>query len=836
MRFYQNIPAIIICFIIIICSAIVFSLHIRSLSVPKNYGEFEVKNIRDSVKIFKNEQGIPHIIATNEYDTYYALGYIQAQDRLWQMDYQRRLGRGQLSEIFGSETIHIDQFMRAVGFNEIADSLYQFISKKSKSILDAYSDGVNSYIEINKNKLSFEFGALDYIPERWKPTDCLVIGRLMAFGLSISFWTDIAYGEIADKIGVDRALSLVPGNPTEGPYIIDDTSYSSGKNIANYSKLPLEYNTALSTFSNILKDITKIKDEIGLQGSSFGSNSWAISKPKNAQSPAILANDTHLSMGLPPKWFQVHLTCPSFNIVGMSIPGLPMIFSGRNDYIAWGITNVMIDDCDFFIEKIDSSNQDYYYKSEGKKQKFIYKKETIKVRNSLDSSYYVRITDRSAVISDFHLFKRPDFILDYNEKKFKNDFLYKYCLTFSWTGKVKTDDILALYKINTARSWQDFLNGVNIWGMPGQNFTYADKSGNIGIAPSGLIPQRMAQCNPNIPNPGWLPEYSWERVLPSNSLPRLYNPKKHFVASANNMSTKHPQFFVTNHWEPNSRAERIEQLLEETTKYDAREAQLMQMDLLSPYAKKMLSMVIPILDRDTSRFNPIEKASLNKLKGWDFIMSAGSSASSVYNAFLERLIFHTFYDELGERLYKEYVYVSNQPFRKIMELISQDNSIWFDDVFTKQFENKEWIINRSFRDAVKMLTELYNDENTSTWKYGKIHTLTLKHPLSEVKFLKPTVTIGPLEIGGNLTTINNTEWRIYKPFDMVLGASMRFIADMGDTLVYTILPGGSSGDPLSPNYADQTQLWLNGGYIEIPISRAPGKKFQLSTLLIPAKH
>ncbi len=832
MNLFQKLIAIFFTLIVLLIIVYVFSTNIIKSSVPDyKHRIFKSENLNDTVSIFRNEFWIPHIIAKNEDDLFYTIGYCQAQDRLWQMDFSRRAVQGKLSEIFGDETVEIDLFLRSFGINYIAEDYLKNASKKTISILESYSKGVNDFIENNKNNVGFEFGALNYYPDKWTPIDCLCIGKGIALELSIPFWSEIALGEIADKLGQSKTMELIPDWFPEDPYILSD-SVILKKESRTISQGRIIYDNK-DIFTELSNRISKVKYYLGITGSSIGSNSWAVSAKRSPKSASILANDPHLSLGLPPKWYPLHITCPGFNVIGLSIPGIPLPIIGRNDEIAWGITNIMIDDCDFYIELIDSTNQDYYYDSKFQKQKFEYIPDTIKIKNNEPFIYYLRKTKSSFVISDFHLFNHPEKILELNFHNFTNKYHRQNCITFNWTAKHIKDELLALYRINKAHNWNEFQKGLEMWGAPGQNFTYIDKQGNIGIIPAGVIPIRDLNCNPNLPNPRWVDKTDWLGYYNPKFLGYKFNPKNRFVFSANNNISSNIKTYISSYFEPASRAKRIKDLLEQIINYSARDAMTMQYDLYSYYALELMNHCIDVLNKSEQLMNPIEKEALKHLIQWDYLIGEKSPSASIFNSFLERLLFKTFADELGERLYRQYTLVSNIPLRKLLELISDPHNEWFDDINTVENENRDYIIFESFRESIEALLLKFNDDNTDNWHWSKIHQLSLLHPFSRNNFLKHNVTLGPVPMGGNITTLNNTEWRIFKPFDIVLGASARFVADMSNDIVYINVPGGVSGNPLSPHYSDQLQLWARGGYISLEFTTDRRESFNPSITIVP---
>ncbi|MFM7773615.1 MAG: penicillin acylase family protein, partial [Candidatus Kapaibacterium sp.] len=387
--------------------------------------------------------------------------------------------------------------------------------------------------------------------------------------------------------------------------------------------------------------------------------------------------DPHLALGLPPRWYQVHLTCPQFNAVGCSIPGVPGIVSGRNDRIAWGITNVMLDDLDYFIERIDPSDPSRYLTASGQKVRFRYIRDTIEVKSGarMDSVFFDhRATSESNVISDATITKRRDSLFHYPASD--RSFSHRYVMTFSWTARERSDEFLAAIRLLSCSSWREFTEAVSTWGAPALNFTYADVDGNKGIAPSGIVPRR-GEGNANFPHPRWEGKYSWTGTHKASEMPKVYNPPARFVASANNMTTRTPPFYLSSLWEPPSRAERIVDMLQEYQEYSARDAQFMQMDQLSPNARLVMRQTLPVLVRDSLSFSQDERAAIRLLMRWDHTMTAIDIAPAVYTAFHERLMRNVFEWKISHEMYQRYAFEGGIPVRKINELLTDSSASWF---------------------------------------------------------------------------------------------------------------------------------------------------------------
>ena len=809
----------------------IFSLSlVTKTSIDK--GEIHhSQSIMDSVHIYRNKFSIPHIVSHNEQDAFIAMGYVHAQDRLWQMDIARRAGRGRLAEIFGEQALQSDRFMRVMNLVDIAGNLLKNSSKTTKQILESYSKGVNLFLEMNPDKVPFEFGALSYTPESWTPEDCLIIMRLMAIEMNMSMWTDLAFGEIADKFGIQSALAMIPKNTPGTVYQYGGTSQEFTSEESTIAQGNLE---GLSTIHTSM--ILSAREYLGFSGDGIGSNAWVMrTSPKEKKTSVILANDPHLKLSLPARWYQAHITSPGFNAIGATIPGLPLIVSGRNDLSSWGISNMMNDDFDYFIEKVDKKNSNYYFNESGERVKFKYKRDTIIIKNGEPLIYDIRYTVRSAVISD----APPTGLLkDINNK---NSVFDRYCLTYSWTGMQMSDEILGMYKVMKSSSWSDCKKGFDVWCAPALNFVYGNANGTIASASIGMIAKRGEKNNPNLPSPGWKKGYSWNGVYTSSILPSqsfLGNEySKRFIITANNPLISNPNVYHSVLWEPSSRADRLQQTLKEFDEYDVRDAQYLQMDVYSAYARQVMDSILPVLIKK-KKYMPVNaKKAIEKMKNWKCYITNQDIEPTIFSLFLDEYYRSVFEDQLTAPILRLYNIVSNVPTRIILHTLYDSEEkwdSWFDDVRTKQIkEDRSEIVFRSFLRAIKKGDRYFGNADIRTWKYGKLHSILLEHLFSSSTLLSPIVTHGPFPHGGNNTTLNNGSWSFNDPFKQTLGASVRVISDMRDSMLYCVLPGGVSGEPLSSHYSDQVQLWLNGGYIALSATRNISTDFTLSSILAP---
>lgn len=845
-RFWTGVTGIVVTLVVLLLCFVYFALKIATRSHPEPFSESSVA-VLDSTKVYRNAFGIPHIIGLNNHDVFFAQGYVHAQDRLWQMDLWRRTGRGRTAEIFGKEGVAIDAFLRSLEIRTIAALQAKTISKRSRDILQAYADGVNAYIDENSENLPFEFDALDYKPEPWTVEDCLIVGRVLSFELSLAFWTDLAFAQIDHAKGQGSFKRYVPKSG-KGPFVLDTQQTSVQRDTTAMTSAMHDPDRAANQGSNqissMLFTLQSIRRMLGLQGSGYGSNCWAV---KTADGSSIVANDPHMSVSMPAKWYQIHLSSPKLNVVGLSIPGLPLVFSGRNDHLAWGFTNVMADDMDYVVQRLDLKDPvNYYLDGSGARKKFKYKDDTIKVKGTSDTIIAIRYTNVSSVLSDHHLSKDPKIITGFNrpsstgylrgEQRKSNP----TCLSFRWTAQYQSDEVLAMYTINTATSASKVVAALSSWGSPALNFSIGTRSGTIVNVAAGYVPSRGAS-DPHVPITNVYTGGDWSGVWQLTSLGTLENPRQGWVGTANNPTSPSAPY-ITSLYEPNSRIVRLRELMSVYKNPTVRDIQMVQQDLQSPYAKNMLRKVLPVLESYYKRYTPEQKRALSILQKWDGTFSPVDKAASIYAIFLQRLMWSTFVDELGKPLYYDYVHLSNLPLRRIEELIDQPKDTLWDDVHSRSREEMSWIMIRSFAYAVKDLEVALgpdSDANADAWQWGKLHTISFPHVFGRNPLMQPVMNLGPFDAGGAQTTLNNSEWDVATEdstevrLPTRVAPSMRVISHVSDSVQYVVVPGGSSGQPLHRHYSDQMQLWLKGGYVKVPVKSTADVSFQLYHVFTP---
>ena len=790
--------------LIVIVIVVIFFLHyLVKKSFPEYDGTITISQLHHPVTIYRDEFGVPHLFAHSEYDLFFSQGYVHAQDRLWQMDISRRAGEGRLSEVLGAATVKFDKMLKTVGFQRLAVQLEQQLSPTSKKMLQAYADGVNEFIRTHKGKYPIEFDMLNYEPEEWKPVHSVMISRLMAWELNISWHVDVVLGELVAKLGEEKARQIFPTYPENAPVIVD-------KSVAAKDIAPVKY------FADLHNEF---KQFFGTTGTHIGSNSWAIAPKKSFNGKAMLANDPHLGLSLPAKWYEIHLRGGALDVAGVSLPGTPLVIIGHNRNVAWGLTNVMADDADFYFEQVDSLGAEkYLYKGEWRDIETI--PDTIWVKDSAEVPIVIRKTIHGPAINEIYPLKK---ISSSN------------CITMKWTGYEMSDELLGMYLVNTAKDWQSFLNGVRQFTVPGQNFVYADVNGNIGFHPGVRLPRRNSN-NPTLPFAGWNGEHEWQGFIPFEELPSLYNPPEGFIATANNKTTNGVNYHISNLWEPPSRIERIRELLQSKPQFDVTDFKNMQNDYYSYFAKDVTPFILAAFKSQTVTDSKLETV-LNYFRNWDFQMTKEDVPTTIFEVFFIKLINNIYKDEMGDELFRQYIFLANMPYRVTPALLKDSSSTWFDDITTPAVETRDDIVRKSMNDALKELTQKLG-ENVKEWQWGKLHMLTLKHPFGDITALSSIFNIGPVEMGGSGTTVNHGEYELPEPYSMTLGPSTRQIVDFADlNRTLSVIPSGQSGQPLHPNYSDQFALWKNGEYHEVALDENEvALKSKNILYLMPKEH
>jgi len=755
-------------------------------------GQLNLPQLSAPVNVFTDEYGVPHVYAENEADLFFAAGYIQASERLYKMDIIARAVEGRLAEAFGPDLIPDDEYLRVWGFYRIAKNIVKTMSPESRQLLNSSLAGINAYIDEHQDDLPVEFKIAGHKPLHWTLEHIVGYARLMGHDLCLAWMPEVIFGGVLDKLGEAKARELYPVYPDTKPYIVP-------RKPTNFSAVA----------EDILNSEQRIRQITGAIGSHIGSNSWVVGGGRTKSGKSILCNDPHLGYSQPPVWFEMHLVGGRFNVAGVTFAGIPLVVLGQNQYYAWGFTNVMVDDTDFYEEVTDQEHPDQYY-YDGQWLDMIIHDELIQVKGADPIHFKVRETRHGPIINDVHT------ILKQNDSP---------PIAMSWVGNYMTNEIDAFIGLNLAQNWDDFSAAAEKFMIPGQNMIYADVEGNIGWRPAVALPLR-APGTGLVPLPGDDSQWDWQGFVPFDEMPYLYNPDQGYIATANNktIGDEFP-YYISAYWEPPARAERINEMLQVPgKKYTVADMQAIQNDVLSAHARDLTPDLLQLIDPAALK-TPALQGAYDALKDWDYVMGKHAPAAAIFNTLWVKFAYNLYGDEMdqiGPAFKEGFFKLANISIRNSIYLLEQlPGSSWFDDVSTPDIvETPAMIVQRSLEQAVADLVDRFG-KDPANWDWGVMHTLTHEHPMAKIKALDwlLDLNVGPFPAGGNGTTVNNMQYRMNDPYDVVLGPSVRHIYDFADFEKgsLSVLPTGQSGNPASPHYRDQAELFNTGQYRSFPI-------------------
>ena len=764
-------------------------------SFPQTSGSVALSGLLDDVRVLRDGYGIPHIIAANEHDALFAMGVVHAQDRLWQMDMQRRAAAGRLSELFGTATLPFDKMFRIVGLQRIAQTIERSLPDETRRQLQWYSDGVNAWRDHTHGAYPIEFDLLRYDPEPWTPLHSILVGRLIAWELNLSWWTDITYGALRERLGVEMVSDILP-------------SYSKDTTLP---PPPAALGVRTIDGSSFMHIAQEYREFMGRPLALGGSNAWALRPSRSTTGGAILANDTHLHLTVPSQWYEMQYAMPGLLVRGMSVPGVPGVVAGRNDSIAWGVTNLMADDADFYLEQVNDADSTFL--RDGRWLPLSVVEEDIAVRGDTAVTLRVRSTSSGPIVTDIRTplnRAHPGFVA-----------------SMRWVGAEPDNQIGTFMAINKSRSWKEFLHALRSYTVPGQNFVYADTKGNIGFASAARLPIRPSGKG-LMPLEGWESATAWTGFIPFDALPRQFNPPSGYVASANDKKTddQYP-YHITDLWEPPSRIVYLDSLLgRQDERFSVNDCERMQNDTYSVLARSLQPMLLGVCT-DSVIGSTFGNRVREYLRNWNCRFTREDIATSIYQVFLVRLFRNMYVDEMGEDLFHDFCMLVNVPTRVTQRLLQTGTSAWFDDVRTPGTETMDDILRKSAKDAIEELVFRYGDD-TRTWRWGDLHTVTLQHPFGLKKPLDKLFSIGPFNYPGGSTTLMSGEYSLTEPFAVTVGPSYRQIFNLSDTSTYrSVLPSGQAGQVFHHHYDDQTPLWLYGGYRTVSAGAERGDREEL---------
>ena len=757
-------------------------LYLRQ-SLPTTEGEIRLTGsagLGAPVEILRDRYGIPHIFAASLEDASFALGYVHAQDRLWQMEMSRRIAAGRVSEVVGAAGLETDRFLRTLGVRRSAEANLRTIDAETRQQFDAYAAGVNAFLASNP-VLPPEFWLTGARPEPWTPADSAGWVKMMAWDLGGNWRSELLRMRLAKTLPLARIHEFLPPYPGEATPVIADLKELYG---------------AMERDAIRLAEFTPDNDGIG-------SNNWVVSGERSASGKPLLANDPHLGLSAPPVWYFAQISVPGLNVIGSTLPGVPGVILGRNERIAWGFTNTGPDVQDLYIEKLDASGG---YLAPGGPRPFQVVEETIKVKGGETEKLRVRISRHGPVISDV-------------SKAALDEAPRGHVIAFAWTALAEDDrSMQATLKFARAREWDGFLAAARDFQSPQQNIVYADVEGNIGFIAAGRVPQRLAanDLKGMAPAPGWLEKYDWAGSIPFEQLPRSFNPPSGAIVTANHRITPpgYPNF-ISSEWQPPYRADRIQQLLDATPKHTTQTFARIQADVTSLAMRELLPKLLATRPRSEEA-----RQALALLAKWDGTMLADRAEPLIASAWWRELARAIYADELGDAFRQNWL----MRVQFINNVLSGDPGLarWCDNVGTPAIETCDEVLALSLDAALADLAKRYGTDQTK-WRWGEAHIARHEHrPFGRQPLLARLFDI-TVPSPGDAFTVNVGRSNLNdetQPYANRHAASLRAIYDLSDLekSLY-IHSGGQSGNILSEHYKAFTEAWAKNEYIPMRAER-----------------
>ncbi|MDX3065443.1 MULTISPECIES: penicillin acylase family protein [Streptomyces] len=840
-------------------------------SYPQTTGSIELKGLTGNVDVKRDSYGIPQIYADSDSDLFRAQGFVQAQDRFWEMDVRRHMTSGRLSEMFGSGQVETDAFLRTLGWRKVAQKEYDTkLDEDTKKNLQSYAEGVNAYLEGKDGKdISVEYAALgltnDYKLTEWTPVDSVAWLKAMAWDLRGNMQDEIDRSLMTSRLSTKQIKSLYPDYPFDkNKPIVEqggvspvtgafdpDAEPSDGIGEETVEGATEGLNTQLSALSDTLDEIPAL---LGPNGNGIGSNSWVVSGTHTTTDKPLLANDPHLAPMLPSLWYQMGLHCREvsetcrYDTAGYTFSGMPGVIIGHNQDIAWGFTNLGADVTDLFLEKVSADGYQY----DGKTEPFVSREETIKVAGGRSRKITVRETNNGPLVSDrsSEMAKVGKKAPVTNSAPDRGD---GYAVALKWTALDPGKSMDAVFELNRAKDFKTFQAAAEHFEVPSQNLIYADTEGNIGYQAPGKIPVRV-KGDGTMPSPGWTSDYGWEKEpVPFDELPFEYNPERGYIVTANQAVIDDSyDHMLTKDWGYGARSQRINDLIGEKIKRGEKistdDMQTMQMDNQSAIAAELVPTLLKIGISDES-----VREAQKLLEGWDYTQEPDSAAAAYFNGVWRNILKLAFGNKLPKELRAKGDCLSVLPAtstgpvdeqtKRVRECGQRDPATaqpdggdrWYEVVNSilddtdnewwkvpaqgrdEAIENRDQLFARAMKDARWELTaELGKD--ISTWSWGRLHQLTLRNQTLGKEgpdLLQRALNRGPWHLGGGEAAVNATGWNAAGGYDVIWVPSMRMVVNVGEwDKSRWINLTGASGHAFSAHYTDQTDKWVDGDLLD----------------------
>jgi len=759
---------------------IVVGTWLYSKTYHPNYkGELEINYLSDEVTIYFDEIGVPHINAKNQKDAYIALGYVHAQDRLWQMELIRRIAPGRLSEIFGKDLLETDVFFAGLGIEEASEKSIAKLDTSSEAYLMsmAYLEGVNQYV--NEGKMPLEFDLVGIKKEKYTLKDIYNVFGYMSFSFAVAHKTDPLLTEIKEKLGAPYFNELM-------------SAFDKNLTINKTEIQPIK--------AEMSKAVSKIMDNLPVSAF-IGSNSWVIAPEKTKNGKVLFANDPHIGFAQPSVWYQNHIKTPDYEIYGYNIALMPFPLLGHNRDYAYGLTMLANDDLNFYIEKNNPDNANQYKTIDGFKDYEIRTK-TIKIKDEKDTTFQVKVSKHGPIMNGLNRNISDD-------RPIAMNWMYTY---------LENEMLNVAHGISHAKSLENFRASVAKIHAPGLNVMYGDAKDNI----AWFAAAKLYQLRDSVSSKTYLDGASGKdeilEILPFEENPQAINPSRNYVYSANHQPDSVRGKLYPGYYQPEDRSKRIVELLEAKNDFTKEDVAKMIYDVKSSNVSQIANDLLAIVN--DSDFSVSQKKAVSILKNWDGTYSKTAVGATIYNRFLYEFLVNTFKDELGDGFE---LFINSQLQDQVLpNQISRENSVWWDNISSKnKIETRVEIVTISFKNAFSFL-ENQLGANVEDWLWKRVISLEHEHAIGKAGgVLRKFFNVGPFEtIGGN-EVINNQIFKLDSTgvYKITAGPSTRRVIDFSDIEnSLSILPTGQSGRVFSPYYKDQAQKFVDGEFVKMSLN------------------
>ena len=759
-------------------------------------GKRTIKSLGDSVVITFDASDIPHVKAKSQADAYFAMGYLHASERSWQLEMNRRIASGRLSEILGNDTVKIDRFVRTLGIKRAAEHQFDRYPVSAKRLLQAYADGVNAGNTQLGWALPIEYFLTGSKPGHWSPTDSVAWMLMMAYDLGGNWQKELQRLELSQYLTTKQVWDLYP-------------PYETGEPVSNldfaklYRDIQVYHTTPGPTESRPQNlpatELSQFEHWGGRDG--IGSNNWALSGKLSTSGMPLLANDPHLGLSVPAIWYFAHLEAPGLNVIGGTLPGIPAVVLGRTDKFAWTSTNTGPDVQDLYIEQIDQKNPGMYRGPDGPLP-FKVRQEIIDIKGSPSLTFIVKETRHGPVISDSYA--RAKRTINTN----------RFALALRWTAlDIENQSVVGLLDMNRATNLDEFKQALRKNYAPMQNVVMADTAGNIAYQAAGVAPKRILHQGLYgvAPVPGWERQYDWNGYVPFEQLPSSNNPEQSWLATANQriIAANDPNP-LTGDWDLPARYDRIVELIKSKNIHSLDDMKSMQADTLSLAATPLLELF-----KSSQSTHPLSAQAMEIGKSFTGDMKVDSVGALIFNAWA---------DQLTRNLFSRLSYLFNENYgprnyrAPLLEQVKNPNSPWCDDPKTTQRESCQESSNKALDQALEYLSKEYGN-NPKSWAWGKAHVATSEHrPFSKIPLLGSLFNISS-PFPGDAFSINVGRPELLQaknPYETLQAPSLRTIYDLSNLeKSLFIYQTGQSGWVQSKLYRNMSSLWANNEYLPL---------------------